>query len=196
MSITRTIEPTRIAQGEELEWTRTFDDYPATEYTLEYRFRGPATGFNITATADGEGFHAEIEANAFTSSAAAVGRWMWQAWATEIADPDHVEMIRDGFLQVSAGFVTGTVTAVELRSPAKIQLDAIDAALLAFNTSDVQEYEIATPAGTRRVKRSDKAQMIEQRKYWAKIVAQEAAKERVKNGGSFATEVRLRHFER
>lgn len=195
MSITRIMEPTRIAQGEELEWTRTFDDFPATEYTLEYRFRGPATGFNVTAAADGEGFHAEIEANAFTASAACVGRWMWQAWATEIADADHVEMIGSGFLQVVAGFVTGTTTAVELRTPAMICLAAIDAAMLAFATSDVQEYEIATPAGTRRVKRSDKAQLLDLRKYWSGIVAQEATRERTRRGGSFGTQIGVRFFD-
>jgi hypothetical protein len=35
---------------------RSFCDYPATLWTLQYRFRGVGTGFDADATADGEIF--------------------------------------------------------------------------------------------------------------------------------------------
>jgi hypothetical protein len=173
--------PSSVTQGQKLEWTKTFCDYPADEWTLEYRFRGPGTGVNITAVADGTAFDATV--SAVQSAALAVGKWKWQAVATEIADATNIQIVGQGDIEVLLGFVSSTAE-VELRSDAQIALDTIDAALLAFATSDVVEYEIETPAGRRRVKRSDKNTLMSQRKYWAVIVGVEKTQQRLKNGGS------------
>lgn len=186
---TRTIEPSKIFQGEELEWTRDFDDFTADLYTLEYRFRGPSTGFNVTATADGTGFHAEIESA--SSLTMTPGRWMWQAWATEIADSDHVQMIASGFVQAISGYATATTTAIA-KSTAQQIVDAIDAAILASSAdSDVVEYEIDTPSGKKRVRRS-RSEAASLRSIYAKIVSQETARDRVATGGSFGRQIKVR----
>jgi hypothetical protein len=179
----RVIEPQTLTQGESTQWERYFCDYPATLWTLEYRFRGPGTGFNVTATADGQKFAAAITSTETTDLA--TGKYEWQAWATNIADMSVVRKIGEGVTIVERGFTTSQTGTVDLRTTAKKILDAIDAALLVDATSNVISYEITTPAGTRKVQKS-RNEAIALRKYYAEIVERENVAERVRNGGKFA----------
>jgi hypothetical protein len=192
MSYTRRTEPTVITKGERVTWTKSYADYPASEYTLQYRFRwtgsGAGAGIDVNASAEGDDFNVVI-ANTVSDDFTQVGRHKWQAWVTEIADATNKILVGEGFVTVKAGFVAGTLTAVDTRSAAKIALDSIDAAMTAFATGDVLEYEITTPAGSRRVKRSSRADLIQLRKHYAAIVARENAAERMRNGGSFGQRI-------
>lgn len=185
---TRITEPTSVTQGEQIEWTRGFCDYPASEWTLQYRFRGPDTGFNIAATADGDDFNAVL--TAANSAASDAGQWKWQAWATNIADTSIVLMIGSGDTEIRRGFPSSTAE-IDLRTPAKIMLDTLDAALLASGSADVVEYEITTPAGGRRVKRESRSTVLEQRKYWATIVTNEFAREAARNGRPLMQSIKM-----
>lgn len=189
----RTIEPTYITRGERVEWRRSFSDYPATEWELQYRFRGPGPGGDVDATADGDRFIAEITAAA--SAIFVAGKYQWQAWVTEIADSTNTFSITGGYITVEQGFVEGETGDIETRTPAKITLDAIDAALLAFGTTDIVEYEITTPSGSRKVKRSDKVELMSQRKYWAAIVGNELAKAKSRKGLGFGTKIDVRFYD-
>lgn len=173
--------PTEITQGERVEWTKSYSGYPADEYDLQYRFRGPGTGLDVDGDADGGSW--DIELTAAAPAFNVVGKYHWQAWLTEIADATNTFIIEQGTISVLLGFEASETGDVELRSPAQIALDTIDAALLAFATSDVQEYEITTPAGSRRVKRSDKEQLRELRKEYAIRVSLERTRNRIRNGG-------------
>lgn len=190
----RTIEPTQITTGSTVEWTRTFTDYPADEWTLQYRFRGPGGGFNIDAeqNADNpEKFDAVIDP-ADTEDVITAGRYIWEAWVTNIADPTIIKLAcSPGRAYVSLGF-DADETDAETRSANEIALDTVNAALLAFATSDVLEYEISTPAGTRKVKRSDKTQLLEMRKLYATLVANERARERGRNGQPIMQSIKVR----
>ena len=182
--------PSPIKQGERAEWDWSLSDYPATEYDLEFRFRsnvGP--GADVAATADDEAFDAVL--TAVQTANFNPGRYQWQAWVTEIADVTNTFLVQSGTTLVELGFVTDDTGDIETRSAAQIALDTIDAALLAFATSDVQEYEITTPAGSRRIKRSDKSQLMEQRKHWAMIVSMERTRDRLRNGGSLMKSVSI-----
>lgn len=186
---TRITEPTYITQGESLAWTKTLDDYPADEYTLVYRFRSPdGPGFDVTASADGED-HAVTVAGSVTA-ALHVSRYDWQAWVTEIAVPTHVKMVESGYLTVERGFSSSSKAAVDTRSPAKVTLDAIDEALASAGSSDIVEYEISTPTGTRRLKR--RSDLLDLRKHYAAIVARENAMKRVRAGGSYGLSIPAR----
>lgn len=189
----RTTEPTTVTQGEQIEWTREFQDYPATEWTLEYRFRGPGTGFNIDATADGTNFAAVLTSTA--SATADPGPWIWQAWVENIADASIDLMIANGTLNVLQGFGAADTDEIDLRTPAKKTLDVIDAAISGQMTASIQEYEISTPAGVTRVKRMTMTELQTARKYWAAIVANEVAADRVKNGRPFGTQIGVRFFD-
>lgn len=180
---TRTTEPTTITQGERAAWTRTFADYPADEYNLEYRFRNSeGNGFNVTATADGTAFDAVIAAA--VSQPAKVAVHYWQAWLTEIATPTNTFPVDSGKTEVKRGFATDALAKVDLRTPAKISLDAITAAIGDKATADMLEYEISTPAGSRKVKRMSMKELIDAQKYFAAIVQQETARENAKKGKS------------
>lgn len=177
-----------MAQGERIEWTRSFSGYSAEDYDLEYRFRsqtGP--GFNVDGTADGSAFDVVVEAAA--TAARAAGKYSWQAWLTEIADPTNTFPVCSGEITLRPGFTTASLAAVDMRSNAQRTLDAIDAALLAFGTSDIVEYEITTPAGSNRVKRTDKTNLLKLRKEYATIVSMERTRRRVQNGGSLMQSV-------
>lgn len=186
----RTTEPTEIIKGERIEWTRTLDDYPATLWTLKYRFRNTGTGANVTCTADGTN-HLAVMPGTTSDDFTVLGKAKWQAWVEEIGNVTNTFIVDQGEVLIKQGFPDAT-TAIEIRTPAKIMLDAIDAALSAFATSDVTEYEIETPAGRRRVKRSDKATLTSQRKYWATVVRRENALEKMKNGEKWGTTVTVR----
>lgn len=191
----RTTEPTQIIKGERLEWTKTLPDYPASAWSLEYRFRGAGTGIDVNATADGDDFLCEITK---TDSAGfgTAGKYRWQAWVTETADSNNTFVVGEGIVTVRAGFDTSSQAAVDLRSTAKQILDAIDATLLNTATSDQLEYEIETPAGRRKVKKMSRNELLDLRKVYAGIVARENAAERVRNGGKFAQTVYVNVRER
>lgn len=182
----RTTEPTTITTREEVHWRKSFCDYPATLWQLNYYFRSNlGVGFNAAwateVTADGDDFDIVVPASK-TDDMTVAGDYVWQAWLTEIADATNKIKIGEGRTRVEIGFDPASTAAVETRSKAKIMLDSIDAALTAFASSDVLEYEISTPAGSRRIKRSDKSTLTSERKYWAGIVTNEIARERARNG--------------
>jgi hypothetical protein len=191
---TRTTEPTQITQGERVAWTKTLDDYSAALYTLVYRFRGAdGPGFNVTATADGTDFLAVV--TAAVSAEAKPGVHHWQAWLTEIADSTNTFIVGDGQTNVKRGFASDTTAAVDLRSPAKIALDAVNAAISGQATANIQEYEIATPAGSRKIKRCSMADLLAARKEYAAIVSSENIRERMKKGGPFAQRIGIRVWD-
>lgn len=197
MSYDRKIEPREITQGERVAWTRNFSDYPATAWTLEYRFAGlvgTGNAFKITATADGSSFDAIL--TAAMSLAASVTQYGWQAWFTNISDPTDIVCGDNGLITVKRGMKHNDTTAIDTRTPAKIMLDAIDAALLAFAKSDIQQYEMSTPAGMKRVWRSDKLVLTSERKYWAGIVTNEIAREGAKKGKPLMKSIKMRVFDR
>lgn len=186
-------EPKRFTQGEDVDWTRGFEDYPATEWTLEYRFRGPGTGFNVPGTANGEDFVMSVSST--DTAAMSTGEYLWQAWATNISNNTITRKIADGSVVVDRGFTTGSTGTVEIRTPAKIMLDTIDAALLASAGSDVLSYEITTPAGTRKISKQTRTEAIEQRKYWAAKVSRENTQRSVREGKPFGKSVGIRMGE-
>lgn len=191
----RQTEPTRIAVGERIEWTRTFDGYSADLYDLQYRFRGEhGPGINVNGTADGAAFIAEI--TAAQSATLCTGQYHWQAWITEAADATNTFKAAEGVIAVDPGFSVTPEDTIDVRSTAKKILDALDAMMLGRASSDQLEYEIETPAGRRRIKRMTRRELLEMRSYYAGIVSRENASARVRNGGRFGTQVVVNVRER
>lgn len=182
-----------IAKGERIQWQRQFSDYSAEDYDLQYRFRGDGIGINVDATADGSTFVAEI--TSADSAKMSAGRYRWQAWMTEQADADNSFIVGSGWITIEAGFGESPTSAVETRSIAKKIVDSIDAALLAFSSTNAQSYEISTPSGTRKVTRANIKEMTDLRNYYASIVAQEYAAERGAQGKSINQTVSVRFID-
>lgn len=196
----RTIEPTQITTREEVHWTKSYADYPATLWQLNYYFRSNlGAGFNLVwateVTADGDDFDILMPAAKIDTEITVGGWYTWQAVLVEIADTTNKINIAQGRTKIIIGFDPASTAAFETRTKAKIMLDTIDAALLAFATSDVTEYELSTPSGSRRVKRSDKTQLTEQRKYWAAIVTNEIARENARNGRPLMPSIQMRVYD-
>lgn len=190
-AIVRTIEPTQITQREAVEWTKSYPDYPATLWTLKYLFRGRGPGVTVTATTnDVTGFAAALTA-AQTVTMAPV-RYTWQAVLTEIAATTNKIYIATGFTTVKVGFDPDADDEIDTRSANEITLDIINAAISGQMTENVLEYEITTPAGTRKVKRMTSTDLFAARTLFATLVAQERQRERLRNGGPFFQSVKVR----
>ncbi len=192
---TRIIEPTQITTREEVSWTKSLADYPASLWQLNYYFRGPGTGFNAAwgteVVADGDDFVITILASK-TDDVTVAGIYKWQAWLTEIADPTNKKCIAEGRTRIVLGFDPLSVTTIETRSVARQMIEAIDAALLGKASSTQLEYETTTPAGSVKVKQMTRKDLLDARKYYAAIVANEDAAERVRNGGTFMQSIHVR----
>jgi hypothetical protein len=185
----RTTEPTQITTRESVEWTKSISDYPATEWTLKYLFRGRGPGVTVDATADGDDFAITLTA-AMTTSMAAV-RYTWQSVLTNIADPTIVKYYQTGYTNVKLGFDPDIDEEIDNRSANEITLDVINAAISGQMTASVLEYEITTPAGTRKVKRMMASELISAKKYYATLVANERARERSRNGQPIMQSVKV-----
>lgn len=183
----RTTEPKEIVKGERIAWTKTLDGYPASEWTLEYRFRGRGAGVNVTATSSGDVFEAAI--TAAQTATMSPSPYEWQAWLTEKADAANTFVASTGTVRVKTGFSAASTAAVDNRSQAEITLEALNAAIASRATSDQLEYEVSTPAGSRRIKRMPLTELLEARKIYSGIVARERQAARIRQGGRFGIRV-------
>lgn len=179
--------PAAITRGERVEWSRAFAGYPPDRFALEYRFRGPGTGINVTATANGSEFLAVIDPS--QTELLQPGRYQWQAWMTEIAAPTNVYLADHGEVTIRPGFAAADTGDIDLRSTAERIVEALEAALLNSATREHLEYEISTPAGARKIKFMTRREQQEFLKFYKEIVARERAAERAKRTGKFGTTV-------
>lgn len=175
MSITvPRFEPSEIIIGETLIWERTLLNYPPSDgWVLSYAFRGPGTGFNVTATNDGDVY--EITVPAASTQAMSAGTYWWQSRVTKAGE---VHFIAKGEATVIAGLAeTTTSTDADLRSFAKKTLDAIDAMMAGKATADVEQYAIAD----RQLKHIPTAELIMLRKHYSELYLAELR--RARGGG-------------
>jgi hypothetical protein len=84
-----TDEPSALRAGDTWKWTRTLADYPAGTWTLKYRFKNAAGGFEITAAASGTD-HA-VTVAAVTTAPYAAGDYQWVAWVEAGAEKFTVD---------------------------------------------------------------------------------------------------------
>lgn len=173
-------EPTYLTQGERVAWTRDIcGNYPSSLWTVKYKFRGPSTGFDITATIDGLNFAAVI--TAAQSLTMAVGTWKWWAYATEIANALNIIEVGNGLMTVYQG-APSAFDAIETRSANEIILASLQTAF--SNNLAVAEYEISTPAGSKKIKYGSRNELLAQIKYYSGLVANE---KRAAGGGFLKT---------
>lgn len=177
-----TDEPAQLRAGDTWQWRReNLSDYPATDWTLTYRFKNASGGFEIVATADGSFFAIDVPAT--TTEDYAAGDYSWQAQVSNVGTGEKYT-VENGDLTVLANFFSGTATdAYDDRSHARKCLDAINAQLEGRATSDQREYEIQlADRSLRRVARASITQLIQARQYYEGLVAAEEAKKRAEAG--------------
>lgn len=144
---TPTTEPTELRAGDLWEWRREdlTSDYPASSWTLTYRFKNAAGGFEVVAAADGDAFESSVAAA--TSAAIAAGVYAWQARASNGL---LVHTVDTGETKVLPNlFATSASTASDQRTHARRTLEAIEAVIEGRATTDQQAYAIGTRSLTR-----------------------------------------------
>lgn len=139
MAAVPTAVPTEITAGDTLSWKITLGDYPASAgWVLTYALVNAAGQLTITAAASGDDHLVTV--TAATSAAYAPGTYSWQAYVTKTTERYRVG---NGMLVVLAN-LAAQVGGLDLRTPAKVALDKIDAWLKDPGTLPfVSEYEIA-----------------------------------------------------
>jgi hypothetical protein len=171
-----TIEPISVRAGDTWVWRREdlTADYPASVWTLTYRFKNSAGGFAVVAAADGDYFEATVAAA--TSASIAAGDYAWQARVTAGA-VSHT--VGTGVSSVLANlFATSATVASDQRSQARKVLEAIDAVILGRASKDQEEYAI----GNRSLKRTPLAELQALRDRYAARVRAEEAVDRLAQG--------------
>ena len=174
-------EPDAITPGATYEWTKALADYsPADGWELTYYFRNSSgTGFDAAATSDGNPWKMSIA----VPSNVAPGRIDWEAWVKKGSD----ERLADaGSATVRNSLKAAAVDgAVDNRSQAEKDLEAVRAALVPATSAGVQEYEIGGVGTTRRIRYFEKAQLLELEKTLAQRVNQEKRAAALKQGAPY-----------
>jgi hypothetical protein len=169
-------EPEQVRAGDTWHWRREdlAPDYPASQWTLTYRFKNEAGGFEAVASADGDYFNVVVAAA--TTANYSAGRYAWQAQVSKGAEKYTVS---EAELVVQGSLFSGTAAAAnDQRSHARKVLDAIEAVLERRATQDQMEYEIAG----RRLKRTAIGDLLVLRDRYRAEVAREEAAERAAAG--------------
>lgn len=169
-----TIEPAELRAGDTWKWTKSLADYPAsTPWTLKYRFKNAAGGFEITASASGDDF--SVTVGAATTTAYVAGTYDWVSWVEGGSSEKYT--IGTGVAEVLPDLRTGTATAaLDVRSHARKVLDAIEAWIEGRDIG-VAEYEINVAGNSRRLKNIPMADLIKLRnRYKAEVAAEDAAR--------------------
>ena len=165
-------EPLELRAGDTWKWNRTdkVSDYPSPAWTLKYRFKNQAGGFEITATADGSGGFS-VSVDKTTTGAIAAGVYQWQAEVDNGTERYTLE--RGGYLTVVADFFSGTAgAAFDSRTHARKVLESIEAVIEGRASKDQEEYQIAG----RMLKRTPIPDLLKLRQtYQAEVAGQEAA---------------------
>lgn len=167
-----TREPRSFIAGDTLEWSRVFDDYPATDWTLKYSLRGPGTApSDIAATADGEDFLVDVSS---TMSNLTAGTWRLVGWVEKGSEKHYVY---DSDVIVVAAPASGTL---ETRSVAKIIVDNIDTYLKdgGATSSAIKRYRIAD----RELERYTTDELTKLRTYYWNIYVKEELSKRGRSG--------------
>ena len=162
--------PSEFRAGDSVSWTE-HDAPTGTTAIRVYLRTNAASGATIDATASGNDWVFEIPTA--TTTALTAGSYLAQFVATVATKPVSYREARFQVLPSLA--YTGSPTAIETRSAAKIRLDSVEAAIDALTTG-AQEYQIGIGSGGRRVRRDDLKDLIEWRdRLKAEVYAEERA---------------------
>ena len=179
-----TIEPSSLRSGDTWTWTKTLDDYPATAWTLKYRFKSAAGGFEIVATASGSDHAATVAAA--TSAGYAAGTYTWVAWVEGGTAEKYT--VGQGSTEILPDYRNGLATvALDDRSHAAKTLAAIEA-WIEGRDQGVAEYEIAG----RRMKYIPIGDLLKLRQRYQAEVAAETSRAAIAAGLGTGRKIQFR----
>lgn len=125
-----TTEPTTVRAGDSWKWTRAdLADFPASTWTLTYRFRNASGYFDVVANADGEAYAVSVAPA--TTGAIVAGRYDWAAFVDDGTDRHQVDQ---GATEVLPDIAAAA--AHDGRIWARRMLEAVEATLEDRATND------------------------------------------------------------
>lgn len=176
--------PSSFTTGESVTFTKQLADYPASEWTLTYKLRGPSVGLDVEATADGDD-HLIVITAAQTATLVA-GLWQFQAYATKDAE---AVLVDQGQFTVKRGFTSANADdIIDGRSQAQKIVEAIDAMMAKTATLAQKRYQI----NNRELERYSLTELIALRTHYANIAARDALAERTRDGKGFFKTIHTR----
>ena len=138
-----TAEPAKLVAGDRFAWKRDdlATDYPTSTFALTYEFHSDAGGggskkFTITATEAEDTYY--IEVGSSTTASYTAGDYIWEAYITRSADSERI-MVDSGRTEITINLAN---TNADLRSHAKIVLDAIEAVIEGRATIDQSSFSL------------------------------------------------------
>lgn len=175
--------PATITAGDSVEWIdAAVDPASSPDWSLTYYLRTSTAsqGATVSGTADGGGGWS-LAIAAATTAAFAAGRWYWQAQA---AYGSQLVTLGSGTLQVLSSLVyTGTPAAVDGRSEAEQDLEAVRTAIRTVVAGGVSQYSVGSfGVAGRSATKLDLGKLMERESYLKTIVARERAAEKVAAG--------------
>lgn len=131
-------EPTAIQAGDTLKWTRTVDDYLSSDgWSLSYRLINKDNKYDISTTADGSGYLADV--TAATTANYLPGVYSLLAWVMKGAERYTLAASTVEVLPNKAGMTKG----YDDRLTAELILEKLDEAMLSHGASAwTQSYTI------------------------------------------------------
>lgn len=176
-------EPVSLRCGDTWQWTRSISDYPAGTWTLKYRFKSSAGGFEVVASQSGADY--AITVTAATSAGYTAGRYTWMAWVESGTDKHTVD---SGTVELLVDYrAASAATALDDRSHARKTLDAIEAWIEGRDPA-VAEYEIAG----RRMKFIPIPDLLMWRSRYKNEVASEENAAAIARGEGFGRKIQFR----
>lgn len=181
-----TTEPLRVHAGDSLTWRRDdlTADYPATAgWVLTYTLVSPTKAITVAAAADGAAFLVTVPAS--DTAGWTPGDY---TWAAAVAQGLQRITIAQGRLAVLPN-VAGALGGLDVRSPARQALDAVNAALASYGAKAYLQ-EIQT--GDRRQKFNSPGDFMAFRSRLQREVAQEEVAAGIRPQGTNRLLVRFR----
>jgi len=177
-------EPTALRAGDTWKWTRSLADWPATSWTLKYRAKNAAGGFEIVAAASGDD-HA-VTVAAATTAATAAGDYTWIAWVEGGSSEKY--SVDSGTWTVQAEYRAGLASvALDDRGHARKVLDAIEG-WLEGNDLAAAEFTL----GDRRIKNIPIPELLKLRQRYLQEVSTEDARAALERGEGVGRRIQFR----
>jgi len=122
------ITPDTLQIGDTWAWTATVVDYPATEWTLKFAFRGfGLTVIDIEATADGDDYDVAVAGS--VTATYLKGTYQWAAVVEKGTAPNIERYTVGSGIVTLLPYLGAADTYTDNRSHARKMLDAIETAL-------------------------------------------------------------------
>ena len=177
--------PSQLVAGDTLKFKITNSEFLASaDWTYNFVLINATTRLGpFASTADGDSHQVTVEEGVTATWAA--GEYRLQAYYEHTGgdrfttDFGNFEVLHD---------VVGDTSATDLRSHAKIALDAIEAVMESRATIDQMEFQIAG----RSLKRMEVGDLIKFREYYRGEVRSEKLKEDIADGKSSGNQIRTR----